>query len=695
MKTPVITFLLIWMLSLTVQSQISKTITVGTAGTLSTFFTTAELNTVTNLTLSGNIDARDMAFVRDKLKVISVINLSAVKIVFYTGTAGTYSGLSLVYPANELPMYSFYNANTNTFKTSLTSVTLPTSITSIGYLAFYYCWNLTGTFTIPASVKKIGDYALYGCYGITSYSVATTNTRYSSYDGMLMSKAQDSLFICPTTKSGALTIPSTVSWIGYSALEGCSLLTGTLNLPVNLRKIEDYAFYYCSGLTGDLSFPATLNKLGSYSFYGCSGFNGTVSIQKNLTLVGAYPFLLCDKLTGFNVNMNNTVMSSANGVLFSKNADTLIVYPAGKTGTYTIPSTVRVLKDYSFYNCQSLTGNMDIPYNVDSVGNYAFFGCRQLGSFTVQAANARYTAQNGVLYSKDMKRLIVCPVSTSGSFVIPESVQRIEASAFAYCSAITGTVMIPENIRFIGDYAFYGCEQIAGFEVSAANNRYSANDRILYSKAQDSLFICPYSYSGKFTVPSTVKYIGYSAFDGCSNLTEMTLPSSVNYIDNYAFELCSGLTKIRLNENVNHIGSGAFYNCTALQRFEFNKAAPPAVDYYTLEGINKSTCSLIIPVNSTINYLAANYWNQFLNVTESNFDETAVKKTSVTNYKITVSGGQITVSGFQPGETARLYDLSGKLLENITVSSSSYNFQAKGHGVVLMKTKDALLKISY
>ena len=66
MKTPVITFLLIWMLSLTVQSQTSKTITVGTAGTLSTFFTTAELNTVTNLTLSGNIDARDMAFIHSR-----------------------------------------------------------------------------------------------------------------------------------------------------------------------------------------------------------------------------------------------------------------------------------------------------------------------------------------------------------------------------------------------------------------------------------------------------------------------------------------------------------------------------------------------------------------------------------------------------------------------------------------------------
>ena len=695
MKTSVITFTLIWMLSFSVQAQISKTITVTTSGTLSSFFTTPELNTVTNLTLSGNIDARDMAFVRDKLKVISMINLSAAKIIFYAGTAGTYSGLSLVYPANELPMYSFYNANTNTFKTSLTSITLPTSITSIGYLAFYYCWNLSGTFTIPATVRKIGDYALYGCYGISAYSVPSGNTRYSSYDGMLMSKAQDSLFICPTTKSGALTIPSTVSWIGFSAFEGCSQLTGTLNLPVNLRKIEDYAFYYCSGLTGDLSLPATLNKLGSYSFYGCSGLNGSVSIQKNLNSIGAYPFLLCNNLISFNVNMNNTRLASADGVLFSKAQDTLQVFPGAKAGSYTIPASVKVLKDYSFYNCSNLTGSLDIPSGIDSVGNYAFFGSTQLGSFTVQAGNAKYTAQNGVLYSKDMKRLIICPVSTSGNFTIPESVERIEASALAYCSGITGTVSLSENIRFIGDYAFYGCEQITGFEVSPANSRYSAKDKILYSKAQDSLFICPYSFSGKFTSPSTVKYIGYSAFDGCSNLTEITLPSSVNYIDNYAFELCSGLTKIRLNENVNHIGSSAFYNCSGLQRFEFNKATPPAVDYYTLEGINKLTCNLIIPLNSSSNYQAANYWNQFLNVTESNFDETAVPRTTERNFKITVSDGLITVSGFQPGETARLYDLNGKLLETITVNSWSYSFHAKGHGVVFMKARDALLKIIY
>ena len=695
MKTHFLPFLFCLLVSLSLRAQISKTVTITTPGTLSTFFTNSEQASVTNLTISGNIDARDMAFVRDKLKVLSMINLSAAKISLYVGTAGTYAGISLVYPANELPMYSFYNANSNTFKPSLTSVTLPTTITSIGYLAFYYCWNITGTFSIPASVKKIGDYALYGCYGITSYSVAAANTRYSSYDGMLLSKAQDSLFICPTTKAGALSIPSTVNWIGYSALEGCSRLTGPLNLPTNLRKIEEYAFYYCSGLTGDLSLPATLTKLGSYSFYGCSGLNGSVNIQKNLNSIGAYPFLLCNNLTAFNVNMNNSLLASADGVLFSKNLDTLLIFPGAKGASYTIPASVRVLKDYSFYNCSKLTGSFDIPSNIDSVGNYAFFGCSQLSAFTTNSGNARYKAQDGVLYSADMKRIIVYPALAAGGFTIPETVERIEASAFANCSGLTGTILLPEKLRFICDYAFYGCEQLTGFDVSPANSRYSAKDNILYSKALDSLFICPLSISGNFTAPFTVKYIGYSAFDGCEKITEINLPSTVNYIDNYAFNNCTGLTKVRLNENVNTIGSSAFYSCSALQRFEFNRMSPPTVDYYTLEGINKSTCNLVIPYYATANYMAANYWNQFSNITESNFDDTAVPVTVKRNFNVTTSESNVKITGFDPGESVRIYDLNGKLRYNITVNGTSHNFTTGGHGVWLMKARDTLLKIIY
>jgi len=688
-------YIVLILLSADIYSQVSKSVSVSTSGTLSTFINATEQATVTNLTVSGYIDARDVAFMRDKMKVLSVVNLSTAKINLYIGTAGTYSGVTLVYPANEMPMYSFYNANTQTFKPNITSVTLPATITSIGYLAFYYCWNISGTFTIPASVKSIADYALYGCKGISNYVVETANTRYSSSNGILLNKAQDSVFICPTSKTGTVSIPSTVTWIGSSAFEGCSGLTGTLTLPATLKKIEDYAFYYCSGLSGDLALPSTLNTLGNYAFYGCSGLNGTVTIQKNLTKLGTYSFLLCNNLQNYSVNSMNTQYTSSNGVLYSKIADTLIVYPAGKAGSFTIPSTVKVLKDYSLYNCSGITGTLDIPANIDSIGNYALFGCSQISAYTVNSANSKYTAEDGVIFSTNKSRLIVCPALKTGSYLIPTTVKRIEASAFCNCSGLTGMLSIPANVNYIGDYAFYGCNQIDGFNVDASNQTFSSLSGFLMSKNQDSLFICPQKYAGKYTVPNSVKYIGYSAFDGCTVLTEVVMPSSVTYIDNYAFEYCTGLTRVRIGENISTIGSSAFYNCTALQKLEIKKATPPTVDYYTFNQINKTTCNLVIPVGATAAYMNANYWNEFDLMTESNFDDTAIPESNQTNYKVSVDNQKITVTGFYTGENISVYDVSGKIILKTTTSSELFSFPVQGHSVVFIKAGKALLKAIY
>ena len=209
----------------------TKTVNVTTAGTLSTLLTTTEANTLTNLIVTGNIDARDVAFMRDKILLLSVLDLSAAKIKAYTGIDGTYALATIAYPANELPLCAFYNASTITYKYSLTSIKLPTTLTSIGGSAFYYCYGLTGTFNIPATVTSIGSYALYGCSSLSAYTVETANTRYSSNNGVLFNKKQDSLFICPSAKTGSYTIPSTVVYIGASAFDYCSGLTGNLTIP--------------------------------------------------------------------------------------------------------------------------------------------------------------------------------------------------------------------------------------------------------------------------------------------------------------------------------------------------------------------------------------------------------------------------------------------------------------------------------
>ena len=95
------------------QAQVSKTINVAAAGTLSTLLTADEKTTVTNLIVTGEIDARDFVTMRDAMTVLAVLDLSAASIKQYIGSAGTDPFSFFTYPANEMPWYSFYNPITD------------------------------------------------------------------------------------------------------------------------------------------------------------------------------------------------------------------------------------------------------------------------------------------------------------------------------------------------------------------------------------------------------------------------------------------------------------------------------------------------------------------------------------------------------------------------------------------------------
>ena len=103
--------------------------------------------------------------------------------------------------------YAFYGC------TSLTSVTIPNSVTSIGDWAFYRCTSLTSV-TIPNSVTSIGDWAFYSCTSLTAITVDALNSVYSSVAGVLFNKSQTTLIQCPGGKAGSYTIPNSVTSIG-------------------------------------------------------------------------------------------------------------------------------------------------------------------------------------------------------------------------------------------------------------------------------------------------------------------------------------------------------------------------------------------------------------------------------------------------------------------------------------------------
>ena len=130
----------------TAKAQISETIYLSAAGTLKDYAFTHPTATVTNLTISGNIDARDVRFMRDSMHALKDLDIDNTSIVAYTGTGGTRTMFNY-YPANEMPEFSFYSYPIrDKSDTIITTIIFPQNLNAIGSFTFYECSGLTGEY---------------------------------------------------------------------------------------------------------------------------------------------------------------------------------------------------------------------------------------------------------------------------------------------------------------------------------------------------------------------------------------------------------------------------------------------------------------------------------------------------------------------------------------------------------------------
>ncbi len=280
--------------------------------------------------------------------------------------------------------------------TSLASVTIGNGVTSIGRSAFFGCTSLA-SITIPNSVTSIGEEALFGCTSLGAITVQPLNSFYSSIDGVLFNKSQTTLIQYPQAKAGGYTIPNSVTIIEDGAFLRCTSLT-SVTIPNSVTSIEEYAFSGCASLTS-VTIANSVTSIGRSAFSGCtsltnvtipnsvtsigrSGFSGctslaSVTIGNSVASIGEYAFTGCDSLSTITVDALNTFYSSVEGVLFDQSLATLIQYPGGKGGIYTIPNSVTSIGRSAFSGCTSLT-NVTIGNSVASIGEYAFYGCDSL-----------------------------------------------------------------------------------------------------------------------------------------------------------------------------------------------------------------------------------------------------------------------------------------------------------------------------
>ncbi|MEI7504335.1 MAG: leucine-rich repeat protein, partial [Paludibacter sp.] len=149
---------------LTVNFTRAESYSLTKAGTLSSYINSPQ--TLTHLTLSGSIDARDIRFIRDSLRAVQLLDFTHTSIMSYYGYGGSYVSTNL-YNDNVFPTWAFFTYDINFGNRYLTTVKLPTNIVTIEYNAFNNCRKLD-TITIPQGVTAINEFAFGYCNALKS-----------------------------------------------------------------------------------------------------------------------------------------------------------------------------------------------------------------------------------------------------------------------------------------------------------------------------------------------------------------------------------------------------------------------------------------------------------------------------------------------------------------------------------------------
>lgn len=519
--------------------------------------------------------------------------------VGYDSFASTTSLKNIVLPEGLTTLKRLFSSNT-----ALQKVTIPFTVTTIDTSAFYGNTGLTTvTFAKAAEGTEelplvICNQAFYNCSALTSFELParTTDLGYNSgasYKGSTFygCKKLTSFTLEKVTDEEGNEKTAEFTTLYNKTFYNCSVLA-TVELPKSLTAIgntkgttsisnSDAVFYGCAKLD-NVVIPDTVTSVQNYTFKGCTGLK-TVTLGAGMTDLPENFFDGCKALKEIKVSEGSKNFASDSGVLYDNTKETLIYYPAAKTGaTYTVASTVKTIKKFAFgrsstdyalnattinlpagletieekafyYDKKVQTINFANLTSLKTIGGYAFYSCTAMTSVTIPAGVESIGA-NAFYGCTGMKTL---------TFKDGEKPLSIGGYAFRGCTnANFKTLTLPARLNEMGTYAFYGCTKLTSLDISKTE----------LTEIPADAFENLSAVTGALVLPETVTKIGNYAFKGAT-FTSVTFPAGLASIGNYAFQNCKKLTSVAFTPNgsdyaLTSIGTSAFAGSILLTKID-------------------------------------------------------------------------------------------------------------------------------
>ena len=533
--------------------------------------------------------------------------------------------------------------------------TIADSVTAIGRYAF--ASSQLSVVTIPDSVVTMGEAAFMRAQVVeVSLSQNLTKIPLSCFMSSNLMHIQipasvseidkDAFNSCQLLSELIFEENSKLKSIGESSFLGCSYLKN-IDLPEGLKSIGERAFKACTRLT-KIRIPATVQEMSIEAFTMCTSMQTAEFAQDSvLTVVPESCFAACSALT--KVVFADSIVE----------LDDFAFSNCGLLTTLTFGSDSRLKKvgNNCFENAYALT-DMQLPYGVTEVGQFAyvfsgltavhigqpltsigwgaFGGCSSLTEITVEESNTGYSAQDNVLFSKDVTIVHCVPASREGSYTLPASVKITAPYSFYYDRLLTA-VILPEGLEDIQMNSFHNCEKLKGIDIPAKvfnigrcafQNCYELTDvNLAEDGALLRLGIYTFVNCGirEITIPASITTMAQYVFKDCNDLTTVTFAensrlsyvaaymfdgtrvqnvvfkpgsaltsiqarafsgatclkhvdfgdAAITNVDNYAFYWCTQLESIELPDTVTFIGRYSFYGCDKMRRMDI----PASTDY--------------------------------------------------------------------------------------------------------------------